>query len=93
MRGVEAANVEGRIGLGIALGLRFLQHIVEGPALLLHLGQDVVAGAVEDAVDARRCRCRPGSRAHLDHRDAAGDRGLEVQRHAMLLGKRGKRGP
>ena len=30
---------------------------------LLHQRQDVIAGAVEDAVDAARCRCLGGSRA------------------------------
>ena len=52
VRGVEAADVEGRIGLGVALGLRLRQHVGERAVLALHLGQDVVAGAVEDAVDA-----------------------------------------
>ena len=47
-----AFDVEGRIGLGIAEPLRVLQAFVEGQALRLHPGQDVVAGAVEDAEDA-----------------------------------------
>ena len=52
MRGVVAVDVEGRIGLGIAEPLRLGEAGVEGQALLLHAGQDVVAGAVEDAEDA-----------------------------------------
>ena len=51
--GVEAADVEGRVGLGIAEALRVGQAVLEGQALQLHARQDVVAGAVEDAVDAR----------------------------------------
>ena len=50
--GVEAADVEGGIGFGVALGLGLLQHVGERAVLLLHLRQDVIAGAVEDAVDA-----------------------------------------
>ena len=52
LRGVVALDVEGRIGLGIAEPLRLAQAIVEGDALLLHAREDVIAGAVEDAVDA-----------------------------------------
>ena len=90
MRRVEAANIEGGIRLGIALGLRFLQHIVEAPTLLQHLGQDVIASAVEDAIDAGDVVAEQALAHHLHHGDAAGDRGLEVQRHAMFLGKSGK---
>ncbi len=46
MGGVESANVEGRIGFGIALRLRLLQHVGEAPALFQHESEDVVAGAV-----------------------------------------------
>ena len=53
LRGVEALDVEGRIGLRIAEALRVLEALGEGQLLLLHAGEDVVAGAVEDAVDAR----------------------------------------
>ncbi len=60
---VEAADVEGRIGLRVARVLRLLQHLGERAALLLHRRQDVVAGAVEDAVDAASPRCRPAPRA------------------------------
>ena len=38
VRGVEAADVEGRIGLGIAEPLRFLQAVVEGQPLLAPCG-------------------------------------------------------
>ena len=52
VRGVEPADVERRISLGVALGLRLLEHIGERAAFRLHLGEDVVAGTVKDAVDA-----------------------------------------
>ena len=63
MAGVEAADVRGRIGLGVAQPLGLGQHLGEGAAGGLHLGQDVVAGAVEDAGDAHRPRRRPWPRA------------------------------
>ena len=91
MRGVVALDVEGRIGLGIAETLRVLEAGLEGDALGLHAGQDVVAGAVEDAEDARH-RVAGHRLAHrLDDRNAAGDRRLVVEQHALLLGDLGQR--
>ena len=51
--GVVAVDVERRIGLGIAEPLRVLKALGKRQAFLLHPGHDVIAGAVEDAVDAR----------------------------------------
>ena len=93
MRGVEAADVEGRVGFGIALRLRLLQHVGEAPALFQHQREDVIAGAVEDAVDAGDGVALQALAHHLDHGNAAGNRALEVERNAMLLGERGERGP
>ena len=91
MRGVVALDVEGRVGLGIAQPLRVLEAGVERQPLRLHAGQDVVAGAVEDAEHARH-RIAGHRLAHgLDDRDAAGDRRLVVEEHALLLGDLGKR--
>jgi hypothetical protein len=93
MGGVEAADIEGGIGFGIALRLRLLQHIGEAPALLLHQGENVIAGAVEDTVDAGDVIALQALADDLDHRDTAGDGGLEVERNPVLLGKGGKAGP
>ena len=90
VRRVEAADVEGGIGLGVALRLRLLQHIGKAPALLLHPRQDVIAGAVEDAVDAGDVVALQALADRLYDRDAAGHRRLEVERHAALLGERGE---
>ena len=90
--GVEAADVEGGVGLGIALGLRLLQHVGEGAVLLLHLRQDVVAGAVEDAVDAPDLVAGQRLAQRLDDGDAAGHRRLEVEGDAVLLGQLGELG-
>ena len=91
LRGVVALDVEGRIGLGVAEPLRVLQAVGERQPLLLHARQDVVAGAVEDAVDARDRIAGQRLAQRLDDRDAAGDRRLEVERDALLLGELGER--
>ncbi len=88
VRRVVALDVEGRIGFGIAEALRFLQAVREGQALLLHLGQDVVAGAVHDAVDARNRVAGQRFAQRLDDRNAAGDGRFEIQQRALLLGDR-----
>ena len=60
--------------------LRFGEHVGEFPPLLAHGGQDVVAGAVEDAGDAVHGIGGEALANGLDDRDAASDRGLERQR-------------
>jgi len=51
VRGVEAVDVERRIRFGITELLRVGEHGVERGALILHPGEDVVAGAVHDSVN------------------------------------------
>ena len=77
VRGVDAVDVEAGIGLGIARRLRLGQHGVEVAAGLAHRGQDVVAGAVEDAVEAPHAIADQAFAQCLDDRDAARDRRLE----------------
>ena len=89
--GVEAVDVEGRVGFGIAEALGVRQAGLEGQPLHLHAGEDVVAGAVEDAVDAGDLVAGERLAQRLDDRDAAGDGGLEGERHARLLGRPRKR--
>ena len=83
VRGIEAADVEGRIGLRIAEPLRLLQAGGERQALVEHAGEDVVAGAVEDAVDARDAAAAQPLAQRLDDRNAAGDRRLERERGVL----------
>jgi hypothetical protein len=83
VRGIDALDVEGGIGLGIALGLRLAQHIGKVGAGVLHGGEDVIAGAVEDAVDPLDPVGRRAFAQALDDRDAARHRRLETQRHAL----------
>jgi len=49
VRGVYTLDIEGRVGLGVAERLGLGQHLVEARAAVAHLGQDEVAGAVDDA--------------------------------------------
>ena len=87
VRRIDAVDVERRVGLGIAQRLRLGEHLGEVAALRLHLGEDEIARAVEDAVDARHRIRRRALAQPLDHRDAARDRRLELQRHARRLGR------
>jgi len=59
--GVASADVQCRVGFGIAEPLRVLENVVEVPPGGFHLRQDVIAGAVQNA-------------AHGDH--AVGDQAL-----------------
>ncbi len=87
VRGVEAADVHGRVGLGVAKPLGFRQHVGERPAGRLHLGQDVVAGAVEDAGHRLDLVADHGLAQHLHRRRPAHHRGLEQQGRAGRLGQ------
>ena len=91
VRGVEAADVEGRIGFRVAQRLRLGQHLGERAVLVRHRRQDEIAGAVEDAVDAPHLVGGERLAQRLDDGNAAGDRRLEVERDALLLGELGER--
>ena len=83
---VLAADVEARVGLGVAQMLGRLQAIGKGKTILLHVGQDVVAGAVEDAVDAADGVAGKRLAQCLDDRDATRRCGLEIEADTRLLG-------
>src|SRR6476469_7069003 len=85
LRGIVAIDVKGWIGFGIAEPLRVLQAFGKRQALLLHPGQDVIAGAVEDAVDAVDAGSGQPLEERLDDRNGRADRRLVIQRAAMLL--------
>ena len=86
--GVDAVDVEAGIGLGVARRLRLGQHDVEVAAGLAHGRQDVVAGAVEDAVEPAHPVADQALAQRLDDRDAARHRRLEGEDAAPLLGQR-----
>src|SRR6185437_2890495 len=81
MRGVDAVDIEARIGLGIAEALRLFQHRSEAAARRAHLRQDVVAGAVEDAANPQHVIAGEALAQRLEDRDAARDSGLETEKN------------
>ena len=78
MRRVEAVDVKRGIRLGVAELLGVLEDDVKGKALILHAREDVVARAVEDAVDRLGVIARETLAQHADDRNAAADRGTEI---------------
>src|SRR5215468_4422592 len=79
LRGVVAVDVERRVGLGIAEPLRVLQAFGKRQSLLLHPAQDVVAGAVENAVDAVDIGSGKALAQRLDDRNASGHGRFVIQ--------------
>ena len=85
---VVALDVAGRIGFGVALGLRVLEHVIEVEALGGHLVEDVVGGAVDDAEHARHLVSDEGFAQRLEERDGAAHGGFEVDVDALGFGGR-----
>ncbi len=83
VRGVDAVDVEGGIGLGVAQALRLGEHHVEGQPLVAHLREDVVAGAVDDPGDPLDAVGGEALADRLDDRHAAAHRRLEGDHHAL----------
>ncbi len=84
--GIDAFNVKGRIGLGVAQALGLPQHVGEGQALVAHLGQDEIGGAVDDAGQPLDAVGREALAQGLDDRDTTGDGRLEGHHDALFLG-------
>ena len=83
--GVEAVDVERRIRLGVTELLRVLEDHVEGKPLVLHPREDVVAGAVQDAVDRLDVVAGEALAQDADDRNAAAHRRAEVDVDAVRL--------
>ena len=90
VRRVEAADVERRVGLGVAEPSAPPSDILEGQLFALHAREDVIAGAVENAIDAVDRIAGESLAQRLDDRNAAGDRRLEGERDTLLLGELGE---
>src|SRR5207244_4393092 len=75
-------------GLGVTEPFRLREHAGVWRILLLHLREDIITGAVEDAVDPRKAIRNETLAQYLDDRDAARHRGLEEKMSAMLLRRR-----
>ena len=89
--GVEAVDVGGRVGLGIALSLCVGEHVGVIGALGVHARQDVVGGAVKDAGNGQDLVAHQVVLKRAHDGDAAAAAGLALNLHAAracLLGKR-----
>ena len=89
--GVEAVDVGGRVGLGIALGLRVGEHVGVIGTLGVHARQDVVGGTVENTGDGQDLVAHQVVLKRAHDGDAAAAAGLALNLHAAracLLGKR-----
>ena len=89
--GIEAVDVGGRIGLGIALGLGIGEHVGVIGALGVHARQDVVGGAVEDAGDGQDLVAHQVVLERADDGDTAAAAGLALDLDAALARLLGKR--
>ena len=89
--GIEAVDVGGRVGLGIALCLGVGEHVSVIGALGVHARQDVVGGAVENASDGQDLVAHQVVLERADNGDATAAAGLALNLHAArarLLGER-----
>ena len=85
VRGVDALDVEGRVRLRVAERLRLGEHVSKVPALVAHLRQDEIAGAVNDAGDPLDVVGGQPLAQRLDDGNAADDGGLEGHHDATRL--------
>ena len=80
--GVEAVDVGGRVGLGIALGLRVGEHVGVIGTLGVHARQDVVGGTVENTGDGQDLVAHQVVLKRAHDGDAAAAAGLALNLHA-----------
>src|SRR5258708_14273144 len=85
VRGVDSFDVEARVGLRVAELLRFLEHRVERKALLAHLREDEVGGAVDDPGDPLDAVGGEPLAQRLDDGDAARDRAFAGYHRVLFL--------
>ena len=81
---IRAVDVHGRVHLGVAQSLGFLDGVGVGNVFLFHLGEDEVAGAVENGRDRFDLVGRQALADVGDDRNAAGHRSLEGDRPAQF---------
>jgi hypothetical protein len=73
LRCVAAIDIKRWIGLGITELLRFFECVGVCDAFFMHLAQDEICRAVENAVERQNLVCRQALTDICDDRDAAGD--------------------
>ena len=85
--GIDAVDIKARISLGETELLRFGEDVFEGAAGIAHLSENVVTGAIENAVDPLDSVRRQSLAEGLEDRDTTGNRGLAIKRHAGFFGQ------
>ena len=85
MRRVAAADIQSGIGLGIALGLGVFQNLGKAAAADFHFGENVIAGAIENALHGVHAMRNQGFAQDADNGNAARHRRLELQLKIFLL--------
>ncbi len=90
MGGIDAIDIKTGVGLGIAGGLGFGEDMAEIQPFIFHPRQDIIAGAVEQAINPGDAVGGHALRQALDDGDATGDRGFIFEREALGFGGSGK---
>ncbi len=90
--GVEALDVGGRVGLGVPERGGLVEGLLVAGARGVHLVEDEVGGAVDDAEDPVDLVAGEGLAQRPDQRDGTGDGGLVVEVPAVLGGGGVQRG-
>jgi hypothetical protein len=86
VHGIVAVNIQGRFGLGVTLGLGIAQDVGEIGLLRLHAAEDVIAGAVDDAVEVGDAVAHETFAQGFDDGDAAGDAGFVIEVRLVAFG-------
>ncbi len=84
--GVDALDVQGGIGLGVAAALGLRQGLLEVPPLMGHLAEDEVAGAVDNPCQPLDAVAGEPLPDRLDDGDPPRHRRLEGHHHPLALG-------
>ena len=84
---IDTLHVEARIGLRIAQTLGLRQHLVEATALVAHLGEYEIAGAVDDAGNPFDAVAGQALANRLDDGNASRHRRLECHHHALATSR------
>ena len=82
--GIDALDIKGRISFGIAELLGFPEHIRKFAPLVAHLGEDEIAGTVDDACQPLDMVAGESLANRLDDRDTATDCRLEGNRDTLV---------
>ena len=80
---VVAFDVEGGVRFGVSFFLGLGQDFGERTAAPLHLRQDVIGGAVQDAIDGGKVLARQPFTHRVQHRRSARDASFDSQTHMV----------